>query len=866
MPFQSLRRWAQAKVPLRAPEVASVEISSLLIGFGSPSEIGNVEVPMLQAAPLGQIALPLLEVCSAGPDLALWQSAETTPDLGLGSAPQELAPFLFEALLFPDLHDIPLQVLRYGAGVLDLLVALKHARTAGKAYGTNHGQALGSREHQSPDRQPMLQPRPFERCRHGLLAYSCNICSVEAHRDARPVRLRKQSVKVRTIDVFDLLLPYLQPPLETLLNDPVLFPPGRRPYPFQITGIRFLSERKGALLGDEMGLGKTIQAIVAMQILFRHGAIRSVLVLCPRSLLGVWEKEFKKWAPELNMLKVRGPAELRAILWETKASVHLTTYETLREDSKKVAEIKHQFDLVVLDEAQRIKNPETGLSRAVRQLRPRYRWALTATPLENKLEDVTSIFDFLVPGLFSPADQLVIQRLEAGYSRSEQEIRDQYKSLMDTLNLDARFGPNILAGLSAGLSAAGSPQTPEFVKGKISDYFLRRRTKDVRPDLPEKISNEVWLDLTDEQRATYDSREYEGRARLQQPDATRVHVFSLISELKQICNLDPGTSSSSKVDYLLDQLDAVVENQQKALVFSQFPKVTLAKVVPTLSRFDPAIFDGSLSDVQRDRLISDFQEGDLPRVLLMSVQSGGLGITLTRANHVFHFDHWWNPAVARQAEGRAHRIGQSQPVFVYDIFTNDTIEERIHALLVQKQNLFDTVIDDLSADYVQGKISDDELFGLFDLKPPQRAVSVASAHPAEVPGKLLDDWQSISPEAFEKLTARLYERMGYLVQITPHSRDGGIDIIARRPTVTGEDRVIIQCKHSPAGTVGEPVVRELMGVWQEHREASHAVLVTSGHFSQNAVDLAGKHRIDLVDGIYMKGLLLKYGVSGERPS
>ena len=453
---------------------------------------------------------------------------------------------------------------------------------------------------------------------------------------------------------------------------------------------------------------------------------------------------------------------------------------------------------------------------------------------------------------------------------------------------------------------------------------MRRRAADVLSELPEKKSCEIWLDLTDEQREAYDEAFAEGRTELSQSSATRVHVFSWINKLKQICNLDPRSGASCKLDYLVDQLEGVTESGQKALVFSHFPQVTLSQIKSKLARFAPEMFDGTLADAHRERLLKTFQEESSPKILLASVKAGGLGLTLTRANHVFHFDHWWNPAVARQAEGRAHRIGQTQTVFVYDIFTNDTIEDRIYQLLAGKQYLFDTIIDDLSVQHIQDSLTDDDLFGLFDLKPPESVkhsetsmttsrisgtiagsgfqtdtaktmearetrVRETSVGPADKQYDLLlanlekvkqkldaimsedqkiairgpiteSDFQTMTPASFESLIASLYVKMGFMAEVTPQTHDGGVDVIARRLTDVGQEHLIIQCKHYPDGVVGESHVRDLVGTWQEHRQATRAVLVTSGRFSSSAVKLAQKHRVDLIDGVYLRALARKYGL------
>jgi hypothetical protein len=260
-------------------------------------------------------------------------------------------------------------------------------------------------------------------------------------------------------------------------------------------------------------------------------------------------------------------------------------------------------------------------------------------------------------------------------------------------------------------------------------------------------------------------------------------------------------------------------------------------------------------------MIKRFEHEEQPRVLLMSVKAGGLGLTLTRANHVFHFDHWWNPAVARQAEARAIRRGQKQTVFVYDIFTFNTIELRIYDLLAQKQDLFDAVIDDLSTQDVQKRLTDEDLFGLFDLQPPMSSKTAQTTYTSTVTvPHSRDKLRTMSPTDFEQLVARLYNKMGFVSQVTPQSRDGGIDVVARRQTDVGREHLIIQCKHSLEGVIGEPIVRELVGTWQAHREATRAVLVTSGRYSSGAFELAKNHRIDVVDGVYLEGLLRRYHV------
>lgn len=561
--------------------------------------------------------------------------------------------------------------------LMDMFTGLVQPGRAGKAY---REQAQESPSEHRPTTAETVQAADRQ-CKHGLIEYTCALCNPEpvSKRYTRSLgatwtRPAYPGERAATIDVFDLLLPYLQPPLELILAVPervVRVFNGLRPYQYQVEGAKFLAERTGALLGDEMGLGKTMQAILALQMLFSRGEVRRALILCRRTLLSVWESEFAKWAPDIYVLKVRGARWERERLWQTPAPVYLTTYETLREDIRRIPSLRTQFDIVILDEVQEIKNAEAKKSRAVRSVQAKYRWGLSGTPLENRVEDVVSIFRYLEPRAFPQSTPVY------------------------------------------------SWEPPSTVRERIRPYILRRRARDVLKELPEKVVNEVWLDLTPKQRKAYEAMYSQARDDLRRPGVTRVHVFRWITELKKICNLDPDSGESCKLDYLKEQLDDIVESGDKALVFSHFPNETLRRILPALHPFDPAIFDGSLSERERKNLIDRFQNEPSPKVLLMSVQVGGVGITLTRANHVFHFDHWWNPAVAQQAAGRAHRIGQTRTVFVYDIYTRGTIEERVYRLLKEKETLFQKVIDDLSVPGVQKAISDEELFALFDLEVPE---------------------------------------------------------------------------------------------------------------------------------------------------
>ncbi len=475
-----------------------------------------------------------------------------------------------------------------------------------------------------------------------------------------------------SMNLFDRLRLILQPPVFSYDGQPINFE--QSPYPFQIAGIKWLIDHERGLLADQMGLGKTMQAIIAMRVLFRRGKLKNALVVCPASMSNTWEREVRMWAPELRTQRIQGNPALRPTLWEAPCEIHIVSYETLARDAEDLSAKK--FDLYVLDEAQKIKNPSTNNHRAVKRFQAEFRWALTGTPIENSIDDVVALFSVLKPDL---------------------------------------FGSRLMANTSRWYSA-------EFVRREIGPHMLRRTIAETSLELPKLTHQDHWLDLKPAQRRAYTALERQSVATLRQLgfEATRVEIFALITKLKQICNYDIISGQSCKLDFLNDELIALVADNDKALVFSQYPNKTLKEIEPKLKKFNPISFDGSMSANKRDEAIAKFQDSDANDVMLMSVKAGGVGITLTRANHVFHFDHWWNPATVDQASARAHRIGQNKPVFVHSLYVADTIEERIYNLLKEKRELFDQVIGrrGRTDDTVLQRLSDKDLYGLFGLDAP----------------------------------------------------------------------------------------------------------------------------------------------------
>jgi SNF2 family DNA or RNA helicase len=469
----------------------------------------------------------------------------------------------------------------------------------------------------------------------------------------------------------------LQPPIELLLapSGPVEWP--NTFFPYQLEGIKALLTRETLLLADDMGLGKTVQAAAALRILTLQRQVESCLLITPASLLAQWRQALRLWSPELRLSTVRGPAEERAWQWRTPAHVYLTSYETLREDFTDHAHAppRRLWDLVILDEAQRIKNRDAEISRKCKRLRRRRAWALTGTPIENGLDDLASILEFVTPH------------------------RD-------------------------GGPSAAAPR--HSLLEKLRTLQLRRRKVDVLPQLPPKIAGRITLPLTDVQRESYERAERDGIVHLKERgEQVRIdNVLDLIVRLKQLCNFCPATGESAKLDDLRRRLHTLRLEGHRALVFSQFvdERYGARALFTRLGALHPLLFTGDLSLAQRETVVQRFRADPTRTLLVLSLRAGGTGLNLQEASYVFHFDRWWNPAVERQAEDRSHRVGQTLPVHVYTYICEDTIEERIDAVLQRKQRLFDQVVDTATLD-LRTLLTDDELFGLFGLVAPRPATA-----------------------------------------------------------------------------------------------------------------------------------------------
>ncbi|MDR2170460.1 MAG: DEAD/DEAH box helicase [Planctomycetaceae bacterium] len=473
------------------------------------------------------------------------------------------------------------------------------------------------------------------------------------------------------IKIEDRLNYILQPPIEAMLHLPTVEMPFE-PFPYQRQGIAFLYSAEFAILADEMGLGKTMQAITTLRLLLRTGEVRTVLLICPKPLLTNWQREFALWAPEISVQIIDGSPARRKWLWQLPGiPVRIANYELLHRDREYFDVPREagglQFDLVILDESQRIKNRGNVTAQAARAIPRRRNWALTGTPIENSQEDLVGIFEFLAPGY-----------------------------------------------LASGLR-------PTEVCNIVGEHILRRTKEKVLTDLPPKLVHDAMLELTAGQLETYKMAENDGVLRLTESGdcVTIPQVFELVMRLKQICNYDPATGESAKLERLEADIEEVAQSGRKAIIFSQWVE-TLMWLRGHLERFGVVEYHGSIPSRFRDEKIREFKEDKDKHVILMSYATGSVGLNLQFAEYVFLFDRWWNPAVEDQAINRAHRIGAAGPVTVTRFISVDTVEERIDRVLREKRELSELILSGARGFNMSTGLNQEDIFGLFNLKIPQK--------------------------------------------------------------------------------------------------------------------------------------------------
>jgi superfamily II DNA or RNA helicase len=434
--------------------------------------------------------------------------------------------------------------------------------------------------------------------------------------------------------------------------------------PYQRAGLGWLDFLRttglGGCLADDMGLGKTVQALAMLEEVRAGGGRGPSLVVAPRSLLFNWAAEAKRFAPQLRVMEHHGTERGKNEF--DNADVVLTTYATMRLDIAKLTET--EFEYVILDESQAIKNASSQVAKASRLLRGRHRLALSGTPIENHLGELWSLFEFLNPGLL-------------GSSRS----------------------------FSRTFAAKNTPPERRDALARALRPLLLRRTKEqVAPELPERIEQTLYCELEGTQKKQYEELRDHYRAallgRIQKGgiDKARMHILEALLRLRQAA-CDPallgGNSGapSAKIELLMDELRDVLDSGHRALVFSQFTSfLAIVRDVLDRERIPYLYLDGKTSN--RQTLVEQFQDSSGPPLFLISLKAGGLGLNLTNADYIFLLDPWWNPAVEAQAIDRAHRIGRQKPVVAYRLIARDTVEEKILELQAKKKEIAESIISE----------------------------------------------------------------------------------------------------------------------------------------------------------------------------
>ena len=459
--------------------------------------------------------------------------------------------------------------------------------------------------------------------------------------------------------------------------------------PYQQIGLKWLwtnvSKGFGACMADDMGLGKTIQVIsLILKLKEEKSLTKPVLVICPTTLMGNWMKELQMFAPSLDAVVYHG-AERKL---DVKHDIILTTYAIMRID---VEELKKQsWGMIIVDEAQNIKNPDTAQTLAIKMLKSDIKIAMTGTPVENRLTELWSIFDFI----------------NKGYLGSLKDFQKSYAIPIERFKETSRAAK---------------------LKMSVSPFVLRRLKTDkhVITDLPEKMVLNEYCYLTKPQAVLYEKTLNEMMDKISGFTGInrRGNIFKLITALKQICNHpyqflksgEMGKELSGKMEKCVSTVQTILENNEKTLIFTQYKEMgdILTKVLAQECNTEPLFFHGSLTVPQREELIDRFQNDDDTKLMILSLKAGGTGLNLTSATNVIHYDLWWNPAVEEQATDRTYRIGQDKNVMVHRMITLGTFEEKIDEMLKSKKELADLAV--YEGEKIITELSDEEIYNIFTL-------------------------------------------------------------------------------------------------------------------------------------------------------
>lgn len=459
---------------------------------------------------------------------------------------------------------------------------------------------------------------------------------------------------------------------------------------YQFEGVKWLYTIHkcgfGGILADEMGLGKSLQTIIFIKKILKDDPNSKFLIVVPTSLLYNWKNEFNKFSPDIKLELVSGNKTHREeLLNKFNKTVYVTTYGLLREDIEFY--MNKNFKACIIDEAQNIKNPKAGTTKSVKKIKAQTKLALTGTPIENSVIELWSIFDYIMPGFLSS-----LVKFQGKYKIND--FDDETNALIEKLNKQVR------------------------------PFILRRKKVDVAKDLPDKIENNIYIDLSEKEMKLYAAevkrvqREIDERVQSEGFSKARFEILKLITRLRQLC-IDPKIlyenfkDTSSKIENLMKVVGEVIDNGHKILLFTSF-KTALDIVRKEFSNNNITSYtiDGSVSSKKRMELVDKFNSDDT-NVFLIMLKSGGTGLNLTSADVVIHLDLWWNPQAENQATDRTHRIGQTKTVEVIKLIAKGTIEEKILELQKKKQLLSDKLIESDNPDSeIFKKLTEDDIKGL----------------------------------------------------------------------------------------------------------------------------------------------------------